>query len=185
MNGKGSGKERGTRMVPGRTGRLAMTSMMGALALTLSAAESLLPPIPFLPPGAKPGLSNLATMYAASSAGLLPALAIALLKGIFAGILRGSTAFLMSTAGGIASTFVMWLMTRWKGKPFGWIGVGVGGALFHNLAQLRVAAALTTPAVVFYLPALLLFGLAAGTLTGVLLRLSMPVLERLEGKLQN
>ena len=61
------------------TQRVAFTGMLGALALALSAMETLIPPLPMLPPGAKPGLSNLATMYAAYSAGLgsLPAMALA------------------------------------------------------------------------------------------------------------
>ena len=91
-----------------RTQRIAFNGLLGTLALVLSAWEGMLPPIPVLPPGAKLGLSNLVTMYAAGTVGLGPALCIAILKGLFAGITRGFVAMLMSLSGGVASTLVMW-----------------------------------------------------------------------------
>ncbi|WOC31454.1 MULTISPECIES: Gx transporter family protein [Caproicibacterium] len=160
------------------TRRVAFIGMLGALALVLSALEAMLPPLPMLPPGAKLGLSNLVTMYAAGAVGLLPALAIALLKGLFAGAMSGSVALLMSTAGGLASTLVMWVLLQPKSQPFGFLGLGVAGALTHNMAQLGVAALLTTPAVSWYAPWLLLFGVLAGILTGLVLRAITPLLER-------
>ena len=50
--------------------RAAFTGMLAALALAFSFLEGLLPPLPMMPPGAKLGLSNIVTMYAAGSAGL-------------------------------------------------------------------------------------------------------------------
>ncbi len=168
------------RIAP-RTRKTALTGMLGALALALSAMEMLIPPLPMLPPGAKPGFSNLATMYAAHTVGLGPALCVALLKGLFAGLTRGVTAMLMSLAGGLVSTLIMALLLR--KTPLGLVGVGVAGALAHNLAQLAVAAVLTTPAVGGYLPWLLLFGTITGTVTGLLLRLLLPLLDRVGRRL--
>lgn len=162
------------------TRRVAFIGMLGSLALVLSALEAMLPPLPMLPPGAKLGLSNLVTMYAAGAVGLLPALCIALLKGLFAGAMSGSVALLMSTAGGLSSTFVMWLLLKPQKQPFGTIGLGVAGSLTHNMAQLGIAALLTTPAVGWYAPWLLLFGVLAGILTGLVLRAVSPLLERFE-----
>ena len=133
-----------------RTQRIAFNGLLGTLALVLSAWEGMLPPIPVLPPGAKLGLSNLVTMYAAGTVGLGPALCIAILKGLFAGITRGFVAMLMS----------------------------LSGALSHNAAQLCVAALLTTPAIVWYIPWLLLFGVCSGILTGLVLRAVMPLLDK-------
>lgn len=159
------------------TRRVAFVGMLAALALTLSGLEALLPPLPMLPPGAKLGLSNIVTMYAAGTVGLAPALCIAVLKGGFSGTLQGTVALLMSTAGGVASTLVMWLLLRAKKRPFGALGLGVAGALTHNLSQLGVAMLLTTPAVGWYAPWLLLFGVAAGLVTGLVLRTVSPLLE--------
>lgn len=162
-----------------QTRRLTQLALLGALALVISGLELMIPPLPMLPPGAKPGLSNIVTMYASSSVGLVPALGIALLKGIFAGVTRGFTAFLMSTLGGLLSTLVMGLLLKCKAKPFGLVGVGIAGAVTHNAAQLGVAALLTTPSVVAYAPVLLIFSLVTGTVTGFVLRAALPALKRL------
>ena len=44
---------------------IALIGLLGALALVLGILENLLPPLPGMPPGAKAGLSNLVTMFAA------------------------------------------------------------------------------------------------------------------------
>ena len=62
-----------------KTKRIAFFGTMGALALSLSFLESLIPPLPGLPPGAKPGLSNVVTMFLASSSGIGSAFVITFL----------------------------------------------------------------------------------------------------------
>ena len=161
-----------------QTRSIAFNGLLGALALVLSTIEMMLPPLPLLPPGAKLGLSNIVTMYAAGAVGLWPALCIAVIKGLFSGVTRGFTAMLMSLSGGILSTIVMWLLLHLKGRPFGLIGLGVAGALSHNAAQLFVAALLTTPAVIYYIPWLIIFGILSGILTGLVLRIIMPLLDK-------
>ena len=157
---------------------LALTGLFGACAVALSYLESLLPTEAFLPPGAKPGFSNLANLFAAEALGPLPALGIALLKAGFAAFTRGGTAGLMSLCGGVLSTAVMLLLFR-KDKRLGYIGIGVVSAVCHNLGQLAVAAAMVgNVSVLAYLPALLLFGAAAGALTGLISRAVMPALQR-------
>lgn len=155
---------------------IALLGLLGALALCLSFLENLLPPIPLLPPGAKLGLSNLVTMFAAGSLGLPSALFLAVLKGGFAFLTRGVTAGLMSLCGGVVSIFPMWLLL--KKTKVSLSMVGVAGALTHNLTQLLVARILTTAAIGFYLPFLLLFGLLTGLLTGLVLKLLLPPLQR-------
>ena len=95
-----------------KSGRVAFTALLAALALALSFLEGLLPPLPMMPPGAKLGLSNLATMYAAGSLGLPSALFLAVFKGAFALVTRGGMAGLMSLSGGVVSTVVMWLLLK-------------------------------------------------------------------------
>ena len=48
---------------------VAFTGILAAVALVLSLLESLLPPIPGMPPGAKLGLSNIVSMYAVGNLG--------------------------------------------------------------------------------------------------------------------
>ena len=160
------------------TRRLTLTALLAALALVLSALEGMLPPLPWMPPGAKPGLSNLSTMYDAGTLGLLPALGIVLVKALFAGMTRGFTALLLSLAGGTLSTLVVWLLLR-KRSPHGTVGLGILGALSHNLAQLAAAMLILDTTMLAYLPWLCLFALLTGSLTGILLRLLYPLFQKI------
>ena len=59
------------------------------------------------------------------------------------------------------------------------MGFGISGALAHNLGQLLTASLLTTPAAAWYAPWLIGFGVLFGAVTGIILRVTMPVLNRL------
>ena len=161
-----------------KSGRVACTALLAALALALSFVEGLLPPLPMMPPGAKLGLSNLATMYAAGSLGLPSALFLAVFKGLCSLMTRGGRAGLMSLSGGVVSTVVMWLLLKKANASLG--VVGVCGALAHNAAQLCAAYFLTSTSVLFYVPFLVLFGVLTGLLTGLVLKLTLKPLERLQ-----
>ena len=160
------------------SGRVAFTGLLAALALSFSFLEGLIPPIPVLPPGAKLGLSNIVVLYAAGSLGLPAALFLACLKGGFALLTRGVTAGLLSISGGVLSALVRWLLLQKTRASLSL--VGVCGALSHNAAQLCAAWLLTSAAVVFYLPFLVLFGVLTGLLTGLVLKLTLPPLQRIE-----
>lgn len=158
---------------------LTQTALVGAVAIVLSLFESVLPDLPVPLPGAKLGLSNIAVMFAADSIGLPAALAVAAIKALFAGVTRGATAFLLSLAGGVLSTLVMYLFLAAKSNRFGYIGIGICGAVTHNTAQLAVAALLTDFSVFTYLPILLFAGLGAGALTGLAMGMIVPAVKRL------
>ena len=164
------------------TRRMTLTALLAALALCLSFLENLIPPLPLMPPGAKPGLSNIAVMYAASCMGLPSALAVAGAKALFALLTRGVTAGLMSLAGGLVSTLLMVLALKSRRPAFGWIGIGVSGAVGHNLGQLSVALLLTGWASIGYFPFLMLFALPAGALTGFILSVLIPAVTKLTAK---
>lgn len=157
---------------------VAFTGILAALAVVLSLLENLLPPVPGMPPGAKLGLSNIVSMYAAGCVGFLPAMAVVLIKGLFAFLTRGITAGLMSTAGGLFSTLIVWLLL--KKLRFGLLGASAAGALAHNAAQLMIACLLTSFAVLYYAPILVLLGTASGILTGLALGVLLPSLEKLQ-----
>lgn len=159
--------------------RLALAAILCAQAIALSFLEGLLPPVPWLPPGAKPGLSNIITMFAAGSIGLAPALTVTLIKGGFVFATRGFTAAVMSLSGGLLSTLAMYFLLKKAGKLFGLTGISVICALCHNAGQLLAAALITgTGKIVFYAPALLIFGVLTGTATGIIFRAVMPALEK-------
>ncbi len=163
--------------------KLAFKTALGAIlcaqAIALGFLESLIPPIPFLPPGAKPGFSNIITMFAAGSLGLPQALAITLVKGGFAFVTRGFTAGIMSLSGGLLSTLAMWLLLRFASNKLGLVGISVICAICHNAGQLGAAAVITGSGVIaYYAPALAVFGIATGAVTGLILKAVIPVLEK-------
>ncbi|MDR2524634.1 MAG: Gx transporter family protein [Oscillospiraceae bacterium] len=142
-----------------------------ALALALSVAESWAAPLLQLPPGVKPGFSNIVVMLAAGAMGLPAALSLAFAKALFAGLTRGPTAMLLSGAGGLLSAFFVGLLLRRKWRHFSQSGIGILGGVVHNLAQLGLAALLTaTPGIFWMLPQMLFCGAAAGAITGTLAR---------------
>ncbi len=159
--------------------KIALYGIMGALALSLSFIESLLPALPFLPPGAKPGLANIVTMFAACSLGLPAALYIAVLKALFALVTRGVTAFFMSLCGGLLSGAAMYILFKFKEK-IGLTGISVISALMHNFGQLIVSFFIVGSSAVFgYAPFLILFGIVSGILTGVIFKIILPAVNKL------
>lgn len=159
--------------------RTALGGILCAQAIALSWLEGLLPAIPWLPPGAKPGFSNIVTMFAAGSLGLPQALTITVIKALFAFLTRGATAGAMSLAGGVVSTLLMWLLLRPKKQRLGLVGISVLCAVSHNAAQLCAAAVITgTKSIFGYAPMLGIFAVLTGAVTGILLRAVMPALEK-------
>ena len=163
--------------------RLATMGLLMALAAALNFLESLIPAMLMMPPGVKPGFSNIVVAYCLFYLNSRDALAIAILKSGFVLLTRGVTAGMMSISGGLLSLAVMILakkLTR-PGK-FRFFYVSVPGAVFHNLGQLCMASILLKNTAVFYsLPVLFTAGVFMGCLTAVLLRAVLPALSRVSG----
>ncbi len=153
-----------------------MLGVFAAVAVALSAAENMIPPLPLLPPGAKLGLSNIITMYLSLNGMLSPAIFISLAKGLFSLLTRGATAGLMSACGGVLSSVVIFLLA--KPRLFGYLGLGVAGAVSHNIAQLTVSFFIIGQVSVYYLPALVIFAAVSGTLTALILSYLLPYTKK-------
>lgn len=163
-----------------KTKKVAFLGMMGALALVLGFLENMLiPDIPFLPVGAKPGLSNVVTMYVATVSGFPGAVYITLIKAHFALITRGAAASFMSLCGGLLSTAITCILLRAGRKSFSFWGIGIASACMHNMGQLIAACLISgTFALLNYGKYLLIFSLITGTVTGVMLLILMPRVEK-------
>ncbi len=163
-----------------KTKKVAFLGMMGAVALVLGFLENMLiPDIPFLPVGAKPGLSNVVTMYVATVAGFPGAIYITFIKVLFALITRGATASFMSFCGGFLSTAITCILLRAGKKVFSFWGIGVASACMHNMGQLIAACFISgTFALLNYGKYLLIFSLITGSVTGVMLLILMPRVEK-------
>lgn len=158
--------------------KITQTALVSAVALVLSYIEMSLPDLPFVLPGMKLGLSNIATMFALSALSLPSALVVCLVKAVFALLMRGFTAFLMSLCGGVLSTLAMYVLIRFK--KIGFVGVGIGGAFSHNLGQILVAFVLTDSGVFAYFSVLCIASIVTGTLTAIVLYVILPKVMQLK-----
>lgn len=157
----------------------ALCGILCAQALALSFLEGLLPAVGWLPPGAKPGFSNIITMFTVQCVGFPQALTVTFIKSLFAFFTRGTIAGVMSFAGGMMSTLAMFILIRFFENQLGIIGVSVICALVHNTSQLAISMIITGSFnTVYYAPALGVSAVIAGIITGILLRTIMPVLEK-------
>jgi heptaprenyl diphosphate synthase len=143
---------------------MARYALLTALAMVLSWLESLVP-LPVVP-GVKLGLPNLAVIFALYRMGLRAAAAVSLARvGLVSMTFGNAYSFAYSLAGAALSLAVMALLRR-TGR-FSILGVSVAGGVSHNIAQILVAvAALGTGRLAWYLPALLVSGVAAGVAIG-------------------
>ena len=160
------------------TAQLCRMAFLCALALSLSALESVFTPI--LPPGAKAGISNVVTMYAAACLGLPSALVVVVVKAVFALVTRGVVAFLMSLVGGLFSAVLLFFLFRCARGKLGVIGISVLGAVTHNVAQGLFSLVIFGRAMLGYLPILIFLSLPSGVLTGSALFATLGILHRKE-----
>ena len=144
---------------------IARYALLTALALALSWLESLVP-VSAAAPGVKLGLTNLVVIFALYRMGLRAAAAVSLARvGLVSMTFGNAYSFAYSLAGAALSLAVMALLRR-TGR-FSILGVSVAGGVSHNIAQILVAmAALGTGRLAWYLPALLVSGVAAGVAIG-------------------
>ena len=156
--------------------KVAYFGVFTALALIFSYVETLIP-IHFGIPGAKLGLANLVIVIVLYQAGWKDALLLSVTRIVLSGFLFGNLfGILYSLAGGLFSLAVMTIIKR--RESFSMIGVSMAGGVTHNIGQLIVAMIVVeTYQVGYYLPALMLAGLATGTLIGLVCR---EVLRRLK-----
>lgn len=160
--------------------KVTQTALLGSVALVLSAFQMLLPDIPLSIPGAKPGFSNIVTAFACEILGLYPALYITLIKALFSFITRGATAFFMSLFGGLLSCIVMYILLRFRLFDLGYLGIGIAGAVSHNMGQLFVAYMIIGKTIFYYIPFLLIVSLITGSLTGTTMGIIIPPLKKLK-----
>lgn len=145
--------------------QVARYALLVALAMVLSWLESLIV-FPGLLPGMKVGLTNLVVIFALYRMSLRDAAAISLVRVLLVSMTFGNAySFAYSLAGAVLSLAVMAGLKK-LGK-FSILGVSIAGGVCHNMGQLLVAmAVLGTARLGWYLPWLLVSGVAAGTAIG-------------------
>ena len=150
-----------------KTQKLTVMALTTAIALVLSFIESQIPAFVAVP-GVKMGLANIAIDYALYRLGWKEAAIISLIRVVLVSLLFGSAAsFLYSLAGAVLSLLGMALLKK-TGK-FTEIVVSVAGGVLHNIGQIAMASIiLETDALRYYLPFLLVSGILAGVVIGLI-----------------
>ncbi len=157
--------------------RVALLGLYTALALVLGYLEMLIP-LPWVVPGVKLGLGNIAILVTLLTLGLSPAIMVMVLKVVISHLLFSNLALLpFSLMGGFVSTFAMYAAAR--SKVLSVLGVSLVGGVMHNLGQLIVVGFVYNLQVVLAaLPMLLISGMIMGILTGIVARLLLKSLQR-------
>jgi heptaprenyl diphosphate synthase len=155
--------------------KIAVFALCVALAFVLSFLETLIPTNIGVP-GVKIGLANMVVLAALYLLDKRAAFAISMIRILISGLLfSGVFSLLYSFTGGILSFLVMLLAM--KSEKLSILGVSVLGGAVHNIGQIIVAAiVMQTPRIVYYLPVLLISGALAGIVVGIV---SKIVVERL------
>ena len=150
-----------------KTKKIAYLGLLIALAFVFSYIETLIP-INIGVPGAKLGLANLVIIVALYTIGERNAFLLSMVRIVLVGFTFANLAsMLYSLAGGILSFLAMCIAKR-SGK-LSTTGVSVVGGVFHNVGQILMAIwVVKTASLVYYLPVLIIAGLASGVAIGIL-----------------
>ena len=148
--------------------RIARLGVLLSMALVCAILEGFIPGI--ILPGMRLGLANVVLLFVLYVYGFKDGLLLAVLKAVLAGALRGSLFSMggyMALMGTLLSFFGMALL-HYTIRRLSVIGVSIAGALLHVCGQILVAYWFLGEAILGYLPWLLLFAFASGTLVGIL-----------------
>lgn len=147
--------------------KVAYSSILIALAMIFSYLETLIP-IPTGIPGIKIGLANLVVLLGLYYLPISQILLITIIRIILTGFLFGGISnIIYSLTGSIFSFLIMLIL--YKTKKVSIIGVSMAGGVFHNIGQMFIAFLVTeSRAIFYYFPILLIAGLIAGTLVGII-----------------
>ncbi|MBQ7637154.1 MAG: Gx transporter family protein [Lachnospiraceae bacterium] len=148
------------------TKRITLDAVLTALALIIFIIELQFPEIVPIP-GVKLGLANVITLIAIFKLGPVDGLIILILRIVMGSIFSGRIiAMLYSLAGGLLCFLVTVFLKKIVSKSQIWV-CGVLGAIAHNLGQILVAILITqTPALLSYLPILIVSAVITGAFTG-------------------
>lgn len=157
--------------------KVAYGAVLVALAMIFSYVEAVLP-IPLGVPGVKLGLANLVVVTGFYGLRPVEVFSILLVRILLSALLFGNgVSLLYSLAGGIFSFFLMLGLRKVKG--FSVVGVSIAGGVAHNAGQIFVAMwVVKSKAVLYYLPVLMVAGVLAGMLMGLLSAKVLSVLRR-------
>ena len=161
------------KRLEGKSVKTAYLGLLLALAVICGYIEALIP-VPVPVPGMKLGLANLVIAAVLYLYGPVEAITVSLLRVLIIGFLFGNMFSIVYGMSGAAASLISMALLK-RTRAFGIIGVSALGGVVHNVAQV-IAAVLILQGFPWrwYLPVLMLAGLAAGILVGLADRIVLP-----------
>ena len=161
------------KRLEGKSMKTAYMGLLLALAVICGYIEALIP-VPVPVPGMKLGLANLVIAAVLYLYGPVEAITVSLLRVLIIGFLFGNMFSIVYGMSGAAASLISMALLK-RTRAFGIIGVSALGGVVHNVAQV-IAAVLILQGFPWrwYLPVLMLAGLAAGILVGLADRIVLP-----------
>ncbi|KMQ53017.1 Heptaprenyl diphosphate synthase component I [Chitinispirillum alkaliphilum] len=166
---------------PKQNSQLATKTSWLLLAIAINALELAFPRLPFLP-WLKPGLSNVITMIWIIKYGTTDAVLFTVLRVWISGFYFGFSLLTLSLGlgGGVLSTCAMGILWSILGKRnhLGTVGLGMVGALFHNLGQLGVVYLFMARnfRIFYQLPFMIIAAMILGSMVGALVPVFIRIL---------
>ncbi len=157
--------------------KVAFLGLSVTLAMVLSFVESQIPVFTTIP-GMKVGLPNLVLVFLLYRVGWKETVIVSVIRvGLVALLFGNLQSLIFSVSGAVLSLTGMILLK--KTKLFSPIAVSVAGGVLHNVGQILAACLWTqTAQIAYYLPALLVSGVCAGIVIGLVAGLLLKRLER-------
>ena len=147
--------------------KMALLSMLAAIALTIFMVEAQIPPVVPLP-GVKLGLANIVTVFTVFVLGAKEGAAVLFVRIFLGAVFAGNFSTIFYSGAGGACAIGMTILMRRVLKPNQLWVAGCLGAIAHSVGQMCAAVLLSgTPGLVVYLPVMIAISIVTGLFTGL------------------
>lgn len=149
-----------------KTKKITLLAIMLSIGIVVQIFENTLPIISGIP-GGKIGFVNIVTILCINLFDVKTSLILCIIRPVMSSLLYGGvTQLIYSLSGSLLSFAVMAVIAK-KSNKFSYIGVGISGAMAHNIAQTTVAVFMYSNVYIYtYLPPLLILSVISGYFTG-------------------
>ena len=168
-----------------KTRRLCVDAALICAAFALSYAEHMIPLMPSVLPGVKPGLANIVTTVTFFALSPIDAAAISLCRVLLAGMIFGGPVSLAVSFGGAAASYLglcaVCFMPKIK-EHLSFVGISVFCAALHSAGQLCTVPVISGTGAFTYLPVMLAASCITGAINGFILNLTYPSFSGILGR---
>ncbi|MDO3411428.1 Gx transporter family protein [Saccharibacillus sp. CPCC 101409] len=147
-------------------------AIFSAAAVVLSVVEAMIPLGTLMVPGAKLGLANIMILTCLYFLDGKDTFLLVVLKTLLTAMILGTFSMLLfSLFGAMLSFVVMFGLMKISRRKLSLIGISVAGGIAHNIGQLAAAAiVIDSSSIFYYLPMLMIMGVATGVVVGIAVR---------------